>query len=455
MSRWFHSLRGRITLVTVAVAVLAVLGTGLISLQLVKQSSVDDARQRLAAQAALLSRLPPATTLAELTRRADLALGRTEVGIVTSAGVTSGPATSYLTARDIRVLLNGKRLSVTRKSGGGTELVEAKRTKRGGAVVLATPIDQAVAATAQTQRRIAIALLIGVAAALIAGALLGRWVSRPLVETAGTARRMARGERGLRLTRRSPSEVADVGDALITLDAALANSEARQREFLLSISHELRTPITAIRGYAEALGDGMIAPTDIPKVGATLVAETERLDHFVADLLELARLEADDFSLESGPVDVRELLAQVARAWGALAERSGVTIAATSVGRESLITSDARRLRQILDGLVENALRVAPAGTAVGLRSWVTAGSATLEVRDQGPGLDPADRVIAFERGALRERYRDIRPVGTGLGLSIAARLCARLGASISVSSADGTGTEFTVTIPAARPTFT
>lgn len=455
MFRWFHSLRGRITIVTVAVAVVAVLGTGLISLQLIKQSGVDNARAVLAAQATLLSRLPATTSLTVLSRRANLALGGTTVGIVSPSGVPKGQAASYLTARDIRILLRGNRLSVTRKADGGTELVEAKRTNGGGAVVLATPINQALAATAQTQRRIVIALIGGVVAALLAGWLLGRWVTIPLVETARTARRMAAGERGLRVERRSPSEVADVGDALMSLDAALATSEARQREFLLSISHELRTPITAVRGYAEALADQMIAASDLPAVGRTLVAETERLDHFVADLLELARLEADDFSITDGPVQVRELLGQVRQAWLALAARLDVELSIASYGDEAPIRSDPRRLRQILDGLVENALRVAPGGSTITLRSWVTAGSATLEVADEGPGLNETDQLVAFDRGALRDRYRDVRPVGTGLGLSIAARLSARLGATIRVTNPSGSGAVFTVTIPASPPALT
>ena len=448
MALWFHSLRGRITLVTVAVAVLAVLATGLISLQLVKQSSVDGARARLAAQAALLSRLPGGSSLAELSDRAKLALGNTEVGVVSPAGVPTGAAASYLTPRDIRVLRSGARVSVTRQADGGAVLVEAKRTNRGGAVVLATPIKQVEAATVQTQEQIVLALVLGVIAALVAGALLARWVSRPLVETARTARSMAAGERGLRVSRHSPSEVADVGDALAALDTALATSESRQREFLLSISHELRTPITAVRGYAEAIADGMIGPDELAGVGRTLVAETERLDHFVSDLLELARLDSDDFSITPGPVDVAQLLAQVRRAWIARSGQLGVEIAVETAGQLPRITSDARRLRQILDGLVENALRVAPTGTAVTLFARLDEQRMLLQVRDAGPGLDAADQAVAFDRGVLRDRYRDIRPVGTGLGLSIATRLSERLGATIRVTSSAATGTVFTVALP-------
>jgi len=446
-SRWLHSLRGRITLVTVAVSILAVLVTGFVSVRIVQQSTLDAARAQLRAQTQLVSRLPADLTLQQLENRVHLALNDTEVGIISSDGATSGPAAAYLTPRNIRILLGGTRLSLTHRAADGSMLVEAKRTAAGGAVVLAVPLTSVTASVAQTESQIYIALAIGIVVALLAGALLARWLARPLVETAKTARRMAAGERGLRVASHRPSEVADVADALAVLDSALATSESRQREFLLSISHELRTPLTAVRGYAEALQDGLIADSDITSVGHTLVGETERLDRFVADLLELARLEADDFSITSAPVDVIELLHEVKNAWQARSDLLGVAVAVRTNAPLPPVTSDSRRLRQIIDGLVENALRVAPEASTVDLIALTQPGVMVVQVKDAGPGLSADDRAVAFERGSLRERYRDIRPVGTGLGLSIASRLTGRLGGSIAVSSA-ADGTVFTVTLP-------
>jgi two-component system sensor histidine kinase BaeS len=242
------------------------------------------------------------------------------------------------------------------------------------------------------------------------------------------------------------AEVADVTDALATLDAALAASESRQREFLLSISHELRTPLTAMRGYAEAMADGLVGADQMSTVGNTLVAETERLDHFVGDLLELARLEADDFSITHSRVDLPALLSEVAAAWLGRAATLGVLLSTNDTPGD--VTSDPRRLRQVIDGLVENAMRVTPSGALIDL-GWHRDGTATvIEVRDGGPGLDDADLHVAFERGVLRARYRDIRPVGTGLGLSIAARLVERLGGTISVANGDDGGAVFAVRLP-------
>ena len=446
MSAWFRSLGGRITLVTVSVAVLAVLLTGLISLQLVRASTLADAKTQLAAQADVLAKLPAARR-EDLGGRAQAALGDTMVGYVAADGTVTGDAAPYVGPVLARRVLDNGRVSVVERKNGSTVVVEGRSTRNGTGVIAARTQDSLEASTRESGRRILIALAIGVAVAILAGVLLGRWLARPLVTTAATARRMAAGERGLPITAHKPTEIADVADALATLDAALTTSEGRQREFLLSISHELRTPLTAVRGYGEAMVDGLVHEADIAGVGSTLVAETERLDRFVADLLELARLEADDFVIHPQLIEVGGLLAQVKDAWHGRASSLDVTLLASAPLLP--VTADGRRLRQVLDGLVENALRVSPAGSTVRITAARDGHSVVLEVSDGGPGLAPEDLAVAFDRGVLHERYRQERPVGTGLGLSIAARLVARMGGSIRASNAPGAGARFTVTLPA------
>jgi two-component system OmpR family sensor kinase len=446
VSRRPLGLRARVTLVTVIVAVLAVLVTGAVSLQLVRQSSVDQAKQQLAAQATILSKLPAASSLGELTQRVSLALGTTEAGIVTADGQVSGPAAELLPRRLVFRAARGAKVSTTVKGPDGLTLVEIRPRRGGGALVLALPRDTVDQQANAALLRIGLALLIGLAVAIIAGAIFARWLAKPLVGLARTARRIASGERGIAPSTVGPAEVVEVSDALVALDAALASSEARQREFLLSISHELRTPLTALRGYAEALSDGMIPPADLPGVGQTLVAETARLDHFVADLLELARLEADDFSITNVDVNLGDLLRSTRDAW--LGRASGLGVTLTVETQDVMLRSDPRRLRQVVDGLVENALRVSPDGSAIRIAGWSAASNVFIEVRDGGPGLSPEDVEVAFERGVLNARYRDSRPVGTGLGLSIASRLTQRLGGRIQAGTATAGGAVFTVTLP-------
>ncbi len=459
-----RSLRARVTLVTVAVAVIAVVITGLLSLQFVRSSTRDQARAQLSAQADILATLPRLASAAELADKASLALGGTEVALVTD-GTVSGTAAEYVDALILTRLAAGATVSTTRQGDGGLVMVEARPARDGTAVVLALPLSTVERAVVPVTGRILLALALGLLVAVVGGTLLARLLSRPLTDTAAAARRLASGERGVPMPRTPTAEIADLAVALSSLDAALAASEGRQREFLLSISHELRTPLTAVRGYGEALADGLIEPSEMGRIGQTLVAETERLDGFVADLLELARLEADDFSVTPAPVDLGAVLREAAAAWAGRASTIDVTVLAS--GTASAVT-DARRVRQLIDGLIENALRVSPAGSTIALSVevfWAGAGAgagagadadagagAIVRVHDGGPGLSDEDLEVAFERGLLRARYRDIRPVGTGLGLSIAARLVERLGGTISAANAPAAGGAiFTVTLPTQR----
>jgi len=437
-----------VTLVTVAVAVIAVIITGLLSLQFVRSSTRDQARTQLSAQADILATLPRLASAAELADKASLALGGTQVALVKD-GTVSGAAAQYVDALVLTRLAAGAAVSTTRQGTGGLAMVEARPTQDGTAVVLALPLLTVDRAVVPVTGRILVALALGLLVAVVGGTLLTRLLSRPLTDTAAAARRLASGERGVPMPRTPTTEIADLATALFALDAALTASEGRQREFLLSISHELRTPLTAVRGYGEAMADGLIEPSEMGRIGETLIAETERLDGFVADLLELARLEADDFSVTRAPVELGAVLGEAATAWAGRASTIGVTVSAS--GTASVVT-DARRIRQLIDGLIENALRVSPAGSTVELSAEVLGhgAGAVVRVHDGGPGLSDEDLAVAFERGLLRARYRDIRPVGTGLGLSIAARLVERLGGTISVANAaPASGAVFTVTLPA------
>jgi two-component system sensor histidine kinase BaeS len=232
------------------------------------------------------------------------------------------------------------------------------------------------------------------------------------------------------------------------LDTALTVSEDRQREFLLSVSHEIRTPLTAIRGYAEALSDGMVAPEEVARVGGILSAESERLRMFLGDLLELARLEADDFALDPQRFDARQTVEHAVAAWSGVASRARVSLRTDIPDTAVFVTTDEMRLRQVVDGLIENALRVTPEGAPVVVAAETIGGDIRLVIRDGGPGLSADDAAVAFERGALHARYRDVRAVGTGLGLSIARRLVDRLGGSMAVGSAQEGGAAFSVSLP-------
>jgi two-component system sensor histidine kinase BaeS len=280
--------------------------------------------------------------------------------------------------------------------------------------------------------------------------LLARRLTEPLVRAADGAHRLASGQRGVRLAEEGPAEVAELATSINALSAALASSEGRQRDFLLSISHELRTPLTAIGGFAEAIADGVTTGDDATAAGATIQAEAARMQRLVADLLDLARLGADDFRLELTPVDLTALLQDAATVWSARCAAVGVLHSVELPAGPVWVNSDPGRLRQVIDGLAENALRVTPSGRPIvfALHPDGSGRGAVIEVRDGGPGLQPADLAVAFDRSVLYERYRGVRRVGTGLGLALVGGLVKRMGGIAQAGHAPEGGALFAVTLP-------
>ena len=298
-------------------------------------------------------------------------------------------------------------------------------------------------------KRIAASLLIGLLIAVPIGFVASRRLTRPLRAARDAANEMADGSRDVTLRPEGPVEIADIAVSLNRLNSALVMSEARQREFLLSVSHELRTPLTAVKGYAEALSDGVIPTDDVARTGATVAAEAARLDRLVSDLLDLARLGAVDFHVSPVDVDLAEIAEDAAEVWRDRATPEGVTFVLDVPSAPVAVRTDPIRVRQIIDNLAENALRVSPPDSVIVLAVRSEGPWGVVEVRDSGPGLTADDVAVAFEPGVLHERYRGVRPVGTGLGLALVGRLSIGLGGSAEAGTAAEGGARFTVRIPA------
>jgi two-component system sensor histidine kinase BaeS len=438
----------RILLVTLGGGVIVALVASVLALPLIRNVARDQEREQLVRSVELFAGRPVAGAR-QLAREREL-VGPDDRRFVVVApdGRVVGDDQGVLTEERVGTLLSTGRLSSSARIDGEEVLVEGRMTRRGFAAVGLQSAEAVDHAARSLLGRLLLALLLGLVAAGTLGFVLSRTLTRSVAETAAIARRLADGERGVPVGESSVSEIADMGHAMAALDEALSTSEGRQREFLLSVSHEIRTPLTALRGYAEALADGAIAPEDVRATGETLVAETARIDRFVADLLALARLEADDFDLESTDVDLGELVVELGNAWRATSERESVRLTTTPV--EATVRSDPMRLRQLLDGLVENAVRVAPDGGSVEVRVRRIGDDVVVEVEDDGPGLTSDDAEVAFERGSLHSKYAPHRPVGTGLGLSIARRLAERMDAELTAAPGEDGGAVFSLRLPSA-----
>jgi two-component system sensor histidine kinase BaeS len=452
------TLAARIALVTTVVAVVAVLVAGVVSLGLVRSGGDADARRTLSALADAAAANSDGTTgrpggpvLGRARTRNQLNALKIDFTFLTRQGGTQGGpadglAARALTADERAAVVGGRSLSLTRDVAGTRTLVEARPAAAGG-VVLAQSLSDASFGR-EAVRRIGIALLVGLGVAIVAGILLARLLARPLRRAAAAAHALAQGHRGVRVPPEGPAEVAEVADALTRLSDGLAYSEGRQRDFLLSVSHELRTPLTAITGFAESLADGVTTGADVRPVGRTVLGEARRLDRLVTDLLDLARLGAQDFRIDRQAVDLTDLLRAAAEVWRARCEAEGVTFRAELPAYPLVTVTDPTRVRQVVDGLAENALRVTPAGRPVVLALYAEGVTTVLQVRDGGPGLTPDDLAVAFERSVLYERYRGLRRVGTGVGLALVHGLTTRLGGTAEAGRAPEGGASFTVRLP-------
>ncbi|MGN6444563.1 HAMP domain-containing sensor histidine kinase [Amnibacterium sp.] len=446
----------RILLLSIGLVLATTVAAGLATVQLARASAASEQRSELVAQASLVTLQSARLATPRFLRRVGRGLDGSVLVVLDPDG--SVAATTALgrqalvdavAAAGRSATGSGEDVSTTVDQGGRVQLVEARPIPDGGAIVLTRPQTALTRTIGELVTRILVVLLVALVVAAVAAVWLSRRIARPLAATAVVARRLARGERGVPVPPDAPGEVGDVADALRALDLALAQSEGRQREFLLSVSHELRTPLTALRGYGEALADGLITGARVQEVGAVLVAETERVERFTADLLELARLEADDFSVVPTPIELGGIAAEAVEAWRGRADGAGITLRLEGFDTDVDALADARRVRQVLDGLVENALRATPAGGEVALVAVRRPTTAGVAVEDSGPGLSDDDLADAFTRGLLRERYRETRAVGTGLGLSIATRLASRMGGRVHAEHArTPPGARFVLELP-------
>ena len=443
----------RTVLLTAAIAAIAVLVAGLVSYPLLHSAAESQTRGELVGLADLTATAldrdpgdghmggePLPRPLIETLQARQITGYLVAPGSQNPPGVPGDAVASVLAGQDV---------SIQGTTEAGTVLIEGRPLSGGGGLFLEQPYTVVGGEATAVLRRIAAALLLGLLIAVPIGVWAARRLTRPLRAARDAANQMAEGSRDVTLTPECPVEIADIAVSLNRLNSALVVSEGRQREFLLSVSHELRTPLTAVKGYAEALSDGVIPPDDVSRTGGIVAAEASRLDRLVSDLLDLARLGAVDFHVAPVPVDLVEIGEDAGAVWVDRATPESVRMVLELSAEPVVVNTDPIRVRQIIDNLLENALRVSPPLSVIVLAVRREGAWGVVEVRDSGPGLTSDDVSVAFEPGVLHERYRGVRPVGTGLGLALVGKLAQGLGGYAEAGQSPEGGARFTVRIPA------
>jgi signal transduction histidine kinase len=311
-----------------------------------------------------------------------------------------------------------------------------------------------------------VALALLVVGTAIAALLVFRPTHRRLSALQDAARRLGAGESGVRAPVSGRDEVAslavafnDMAGELEERARALDGADRTRRQLLADVSHELTTPLAAIRGYVETLGmpDMPLDEKTRSRYLGIVTEETERLEHIVGDLLELARLEGGGGSLRMEQVAVSQLLERVRHRHGPVVRDRGITLDTIQEPDVSLVFGDANRLEQAVQNLVANAVRHTPDGGHVTVRARAVTGGVMLTVEDSGPGIPAEHLPRVFDRFYKVDASRTgtTMPSGSGLGLSIVQTIVARHGGTVAASNVPNGGACFEIFLPTGAPPAT
>jgi two-component system sensor histidine kinase BaeS len=275
----------------------------------------------------------------------------------------------------------------------------------------------------------------------------GRRLTRPIRHAEEATRRITAGDLSARVptsARDSKDELSSLIASINTMAEVLERSKGVERQFLLSVSHDLRTPLTSIRGYAEAIVDGALP--DAAEGGTVILSEARRLERLVGDLLDLAKLESRSFALTLGPVDLVDVAAGTVDGFRPETAEAGVTMQLVTHQEPVVVNGDADRLAQIAANLVQNALKFAQREIRVSVDA--SGGWARLAVSDDGPGIASEDLPHVFERLYVSRHRPRRQEVGSGLGLAIVRELVTAMGGTVEASGADSGGACLSVLLP-------
>jgi signal transduction histidine kinase len=302
---------------------------------------------------------------------------------------------------------------------------------------------------ARVNQAILLSALGATAIALVLGVLLARAISRPVQELTEATQRVAQGELGHQVTVRSKDELGQLGASFNQMSADLATSNQLRRQMTADIAHELRTPLSVILGYTEALADGKLQGN--PAIYDAMYGQSRLLSHLVDDLRTLSLADAGELILNRAATPPGECLERAAAAHAALAAQRQIHLEVQVPDNLPPIFVDRERMAQVLANLIANALRYTPEGGTITLVAAGGVNEVILQVRDTGPGIAPGHLPLIFKRFYRVDVSRQtVDGNESGLGLAIAKSLVEAQGGTIEATSSVGEGATFTIALPPA-----
>lgn len=295
------------------------------------------------------------------------------------------------------------------------------------------------------EKAIVISLLITVVLAVLLGWLFTRFLTRPLRDLTHATQAVAQGKLGTRVDIRSRDEIGNLATSFNQMSTDLEKANRIRREMTADIAHDLRTPLSVLLGYTEALSDGKLPGT--PEIYQVMHQETRHLKVLIDDLRTLSMADAGELPLNLQLIQPGMIFQRTAAALKARAEEKGIQIEMELAEPLPDLQLDPDRMAQVFGNLVSNALRYTPPQGKITLAAFVRAGNVIMQVRDTGTGIAPEDLPNIFNRFYRGEKSRQDNG-DAGLGLSIAKSLVELHHGTIQVESKPGEGAVFTISLP-------
>ena len=286
-----------------------------------------------------------------------------------------------------------------------------------------------------------------IALAILLAFFLSRTLTRPIRELITATRSVSSGKPVAEVRVRSHDELGELVASFNQMNAELARSTMLRRQMTADIAHELRTPVSIILGHTEAVHDGLLAPS--AELFETIREETGRLENLIEDLRTLSRADAGELPIEKHPLAPAKLLGSVRAAQSQRALQKGVSLEVRAASNLPKVTVDSGRMMQVLNNLLDNALRYTPAGGHILLSASIVEKMLEIRIKDSGPGIAKEDLERVFDRFYRSDLSRQRDEGGSGLGLAIAKSIVEKHGGQIWAESEPGEGTAMVIRLPA------
>jgi signal transduction histidine kinase len=350
-----------------------------------------------------------------------------------------------------------KTLPILRDANGKVWLYSIEKLDDGTSLLVASPRPRLSMVNVFSDEFMPVVVLGGGTAlllSLVVAFLVSGWIANPLQKVVNAARGMPSAE-VKPLEAMGPYEVQELTRAFNSMMARVQASQKSQREFVANVSHEMKTPLTSIQGFSQALLDGTADTKESQQKAAQVIYnESERMHRMVLDLLDLAKLDAGTADMKMSPVNIRALLNAIAEKFTPQSQRAGATIELDLPEDLPSLVADGDRMAQVFTNLTDNALKFTPPGGTVTLSAFIELDKMHITVRDTGAGIPEEDIPHIFQRFYQADPARKGGEAhGAGLGLAIAHEIVAAHSGRISVRSRVGAGTTMEVILPIVPPT--